>query len=512
MIIGSVFELIKTKQVRFRLLLLLVIVASSASLVFLPEEGQLLFIIAFLLLSLTPLILKKPEWIILGLIIFIRLEEFIEKWLPRGLIYEGVRFGSEAILILLLIFVLLGKFNQKPRWHRTPIEVPLILFILITVLSSWINSSPIYIWILGIRPLVRYITIYYILTQLRVNSYFVRKCFKLSLIVATIVATIGLMQTAVGYPLTNLLLPGDVVVGETLARAGQRHVAPPRTYIFSTLGRYDTLGVYLMFFLLLSTVAYMFTKERKLRHLILAFLSLGFLALSLTFSRQSWLAFGWGLAGVLLFSGKKKLQRTKLAYFIIVVLISSVVMLLIPYAQYFSAAKIGEASILDRVLEPFSSRYLDVSRNYYGRLYVIFEVGPRLLHISPLFGLGPGHFGSLTTRFLNIPFTHLVGIPENAAIYVNDVNWIVLLGQTGLLGIVTYLGIYLSLFWGALKRYKRWSDSLEKGLALGYMGSILAILLLGFFGPNFEVRQLSFFVWLWGGLIMGANKSGVSHI
>lgn len=511
MTIGSVFELIKTKQVRFSLHLLLII-ASSASLVFLPQEGQFLSVIILLLLNLTPLILRKPEWIILGLIIFIPLEEFIEKWLPRGLIYEGVRFGSEAILILLLIFVLLNKFNQKLCWQRTPIEIPLILFILVTVFSSWINSSSVYIWILGIRPLVRYITIYYILTQLRVTSSFLRKCFKLSLIVATLVALVGLMQTVVGYPLTNLLLPGDVIVGETLARAGQRHVAPPRTYIFSTMGRYDTLGVYLMFFLLLSTVAHMFTKERKLRPLIVTFLFVGFVALSLTFSRQSWLGFGWGLAGILLFSGKKKLQRTKLVYFIIVVLFSSVVMLLIPYAQYFSAANIGEASILDRVLEPFSSRYLDVSRNYYGRLYVIFEVGPRLLRISPLFGLGPGQFGSLTTRFLNIQFTDLVGIPESAAIYVNDVNWIVLLGQTGLLGIFTYLGIYLSLFWGALKRYKRWSVSLEKGLALGYMGSILALILLGFFGPNLEVRQLSFFVWLWGGLIMGLNKSSAVHL
>lgn len=496
----SVLKLIKNKHFHAGLVL-----AISAAAIFatLPTNYKLLFFITLLGVYTIPLILQKPEWVVWALIIFIPLEEFLEKWLPRGILYEGVRFGSEVILLLLLFFVLLNKSKKGHRWHHTPVDLPLFLFVIVAIISGWLNSTSVPVWFLGVRPLIRYATIFYILTQLRINYSFFTKCFTLSLLIASLVAIIGLLQTVVGYPLTNLLIPGDIVVGDILARTGQRHVVPPRTYIFSTMGRYDTLGLYLMFFSLLSGVAYTFVKERRLRRAIFLFLLVGLPALALTFSRQSWVGLGLGFAIVLVLSRKKEFQRTKLFYVLGLVISGVFILLLIPYAQYFSAATIGEANLLERILEPFSSRYLEVSRNYYGRLYIIFEVGPRLLQISPLFGLGPGQFGSLASRFFNISFAHLVGVPENAAPYISDVNWIVILGQTGLLGLLSFFWIYVSLFLGAFKRYRKWFGGLAKGVALGYAGSIFAVLFLGFLGPNFEVRQISFFVWLWGGLLIG---------
>lgn len=446
--------------------------------------------------------LLRSEWLVYFLIVFIPLEEFLEKWIPRGIVYEGVRFGGEALLFILFLFVVLHKIRHRIKWYRTPIDIPFLLFLGAAFISALVNKSAPLIALLGIRPLTRYILLFYILTQLRVTKQFFIRCFALSLSMATLVATIGLMQTVIGSPLTNLLIPGDVVIGGETARAGLRHTLAPRTYIFSTLGRFDTLGIFLLFFLLLAIGAFVMGNT-KWRNRIFPFLIVGIPALVLTFSRQSWLGFIVGIGIIVLISQKHEFRRTRTLYFTGVIVASLFLLFAIPYARYFSGETIADVSVIERLLEPFSPRYLEVSRQYYGRLFVIFEVGGQIVKTVPIWGFGPGQFGSLTARFFNIPFWELVNVPEHAAKLINDVNWVTLLGQFGFAGTLPFLGMFLSLFWASRKRYREFKLGGIKGIMLAYAAMSLTYLVIGFFGPNFEVRQISFSFWLWGGLIMG---------
>ena len=482
------------------LLLLTALIVGAALL--LPSSWQLLLIVALIGGILLFFLMLRPEWAIYFLIIFIPLEEFLEKWIPRGKLYESVRFGGEALLLALFVFVILDKIRRGFRWYKTPVDIPLLIFLGAALVSAILNDSPPIVAVLGIRPLIRYALVFYILTQLRVTRQFFERCFTLSLFMATLVAIIGLMQTMIGSPLTNLLIPGDVVIGGATARAGLRHIVAPRTYIFSTMGRYDTLGTFLLFFLLLATGAFVLA-DRQWRKRILPFLIVGFPAFALTFSRQSWLGLVVGVGIMVLISRWREFQRTRLLYFSGAILVPLLILLALPYARYFSGESVIQASLLERALEPFSQRYFEISRYSYGRLFVIVEVGSRLLKIAPFFGVGPGQFGSLTARFFNIPFWELVDVPENAAHFINDVNWILILGQVGLIGTLSFLWIFLSLFWTAYKRYFRSPVGIIRGIILAYSAIIIVYLLIGFFGPNFEVRQISFYVWLWGGLIMG---------
>lgn len=473
-----------------------------AGIAFLPFSWQVLLIVALIGGILLFFLMLRPEWGIYFLIVFIPLEEFLEKWIPRGVLFEGIRFSGEALLFALFILVILNKVKHGFRWYRTPIDIPLLVFVGTVFVSAIVNNSPPFMVVLGIRPLIRYTLVFYILTQLGVTKQFFERCFTLSLFMATLVGAIGLMQTVIGYPLTNLLIPGDVVIGGVLARAGLRHNVAPRTYIFSTMGRYDTLGVFLLFFILLTIGAFVMA-DRQWRKKILLFVIIGFPAFALTFSRQSWLGLVVGVGIMVLISRWRDFQRIRFLYFAGMILVPLLILLALPYARYFSGDSVTQASLVERALEPFSQRYFEISRYSYGRLFVIFDVGKRLIRIAPFWGLGPGQFGSLTARFFNVPFWELVDVPENAAHFINDVNWIVILGQVGLIGTLSFLWIFLNLFWASRKRYLRLGAGVVKGIVLAYAAIIIVYLLIGFLGPNFEVRQISFYIWLWGGLIMG---------
>ena len=491
------------RNIRFLIGISLATVLLAGIAVALPIEIFFYLIFAILACLILFVLVQHVEWIIYLLTIYIPFEEFIEKWIPRGLFYEGARFGPELLLIILLGLVLLEKAKRGFRWQSTPIDLSLILFLGIALISATLNSTPVIVGLLGIRPLIRYITIFYILSQLRVSRPFLRRWLILVFNVATIVAIIGLLQTVIGERLTNFLIAGDVIVDGVVVRLGLRHIISARTYIFSTMGRYDTLGNYLSLLLLIAFGLYFFStghwKKRVLR-----FLVIGLLAMLLTFSRQALLAFFVGL-GVMAFLSKTRAVLTARMFYILgAILLPIFVIFLIPYAESFGG-RVAEMSLTDRLLEPLSPRYIWVSRHSYGRLYVIFEVGPRIIALSPYFGFGPGQFGSLTAEYFGIDYGRLVDMPPEVTHFINDVNWVVVLGQVGLVGLLAFFSIFVALFRSSLRIYRISQDHIIKGLALGYMGCIIALLLLGFFGPNFEVRQVSFYFWSFGGMLMGSR-------
>lgn len=496
---------IKAKRSAGSLAIFILLFFMVAVLPVLPVNVMFLLMGGVLGTAVLLLFIQRPQWLIIFLIFYIPLEEFIEKWIPRGPLYEMARFGGEGLLLIVLLFVLLEKMRRGFLWRRNPLDLPLLLFVIVVIVSGIINKTPLVVALLGIRPLIRYIMVYYILVQMGVSQEFFRKSIKWTYIIAAIVVSLGLLQTIFGMPFTQILLPGDVVVGDVVARQGVRHLVSARTFIFSTMGRYDTLGIYLTLHLLLAYALYGVAGKLHRQYLRL-FILFALLALILTYSRQSWIALILGLGIISFLSPRRLFVQTRLIYIFIALLLPVLYFVLRPYAAYLGAAAGVDASAFERIVEPLSQQYIQVSRHSYGRLFVIFEVGPRLLSLAPIWGLGPGQFGSLVTRFFGIPFNEIVGVPDSAAHYINDVNWIIILGQLGLAGVMTYLAIYLNLAKSAYRHSRKIMQTTywrEKGVALGYVACIIVFLILGFLGPNFEVRQSSFYIWLWGGLLIG---------
>lgn len=434
--------------------------------------------------------------------LYIPFEEFIEKWLPQNLIYDLARYGPEIILLCLFILVIVKRIFTTGYFFKTPIFLPFTAFIVVAIFSTLYNQTPLYIAVLGLRPIIRYWLLFFILSQVNFPSYRYKRLLGVMFSSAIVVALIGLSQTLIGEPLTELLIPTNVTVGETVVRAGLRHVVAPRTFIFSTLGRYDTLGLFISIYILSAFGIFLYTKS-DLKYRSLLILLIGLPVLLLTYSRQSWLGTLLGIMVILFLARTRRVWSFRLLALLIVIIIAFTIVFLIPNARYLGTFASVDASIVERLLEPFSTRYLQVSRNNYGRLFVIFGVGKSLLEISPWVGLGPGEFGSITAQFFGYDFATIVNVPQNAANLINDVNWITLLGQVGILGVLAFISIWVSLAIFSWKVVRKSILPLTKGLALGCIGLIILFLVSGFFGPNFEVRQVSFYVWGFTGLLFG---------
>jgi len=445
-----------------------------------------------------------PYLFIIGLAVFFPIEEFIEKWLPRGSIYEAVRFGSEFILIALLIWVFVTKSFIPGKWKKTPIDLPLFLLLFFSMVSTLFNDLPISLYLLGLRPILRFITVFYIIVQLGYNRIFSERFAKVCLIIASSVSLIAILQSIIGLPASYFLLPEDVEVGGEFVREGARQFIATRTRVFSTLGRYDTLGTFLSVMILLVTSLY-WTKAIPKRYYYW-FLMFSIPALILSYSRQSWLVI---LVGVLiLMILHKKYQHL----FIFGIISASVVFIILIFLSgyiYYSSNQVN-VPLLNRILEPFSQRYLEISRYNYGRLFVIVEVSRRILEKAPLLGFGPGNFGSLTARFFGRDFSSLINLNPESAHLINDVNWVTVLGQLGLIGTLLLGVILILMIVSSRKIFKYTKDPLLRGYASSLVAILVGFMIMGFFGPNFEVRQVSFFVWAIAGIVFSIQISKIA--
>ena len=476
----------------------------------------LLFLSLFLMLLLVPpmyvligifgltlgfLAFRYPNLVVYFLAVFIPLEEFIEKWLPTGLIYEGVRYSGEIFLLISIFSVLLSKLVLQKRWRSTPVDKPLVALLIAITISATINNVPLKFTVLGIRPFLRYIPILLIIAQVGIKEDIAERLIKWIYILGIIISSIAILQSIIGLPATYFLMPKDVVVSGEVVREGLRQLVGVHTRVFSTMGRYDTLGTYLCILILIGFGQYYYSSNPN-KKILRIFIILALPAIILSYSRQSWLALFIGVMVILFLSNRKKMAIGILLIAVIGLLFLTIVF---PAAVQYSS-NLPDVTFINRILEPFSARYYEISRYSSGRLFVITEVSSRILTKAPIFGFGPARFGSLTTRYLGFDFSSLIDLNPESAFLVNDVNWVTLLGQIGLIGITFFIFLLFSMGFYAYKQFNKNGSEFRKGLALGYIGAIAAFIILGFFGPNFEVRQVSYFIWLFGGILIGLPK------
>jgi hypothetical protein len=387
--------------------------------------------------------------------------------------------------------------SHKP-WRKTPLDVPLLLFVGIGFLSAIVNRVSLVVAVAGLRILLRYVLLFYLIVQIRFTRESTRSLLIAMLGIASLVIGIGLAQAVVGPRLTNILRIQEARIGAQTIRTNSGVFNARGRFIFSTLGRYDALGIYcvIVFLLLFAFYLYRPRWRGKVSWLMLA----TGICLALTMSRQSWVAlyvalWSWAL------SRKRKWNFTLMLTLVLVLIILAGAALLVPsLIRTFSPETLHQATVLTRLFAVFSKEYLKTSAYSAGRLYVIRFVGERILERAPLLGFGPGRFGTLTADYFGFSTAKLLDMPRGQVRLANDVNWITVLGQYGLIGSLAFLAMFVALLRYAWWLHNHTSDSLSKSIALACIGSIVAFLVLGFFGPNFEQRVVAMYVWLISGL------------
>jgi O-antigen ligase len=491
-------------------LTIFLLAVTVGSLFFLSPLTVLVAIVGVAVLLVTAF---RPLMTLAALAAYLPFEPVILKYTPDE-IYLYARFFSEGIIYLLAAVVAWRVLKGTCRARPTPIDLPFVLFLVILLASSLVNAVEPSIAILGSRQILRFILIFYIVVYLKPDRAYVRTLTGIMFLVVGVESLIGLTQSFVGTPMDTFLLPSEShSFGGITLTGGVAQFWDPGSRIFATLGRYDCLGNFLYFFLLIAVglfyelrnkagvvgehVARLLSSRSDLIPLFL----LGIPALILTYSRSSWFAF---LLGFLFIGAVMKRDRRVVIAFASCAIVAAAYIGVSGLNVRFITEAPGQ-TLVERFYETFS--YARWRGEYYGlgRLFWMVQTPLTVIPASPLFGFGPGQFGGGAVAALgNGSVYEQLGLPYG--VYgtegIIDNNWFSLWGETGTLGLIFFLWIYVAILRQCLRVYRTSRDAHTRAIAIGTMAALLGVALNAFLSTVFEIRTLAFYLWMYAGFVV----------
>lgn len=451
----------------------------------------------------------RPLWTLAFLAVYLPFEPFILKFVPDD-IYVFARYFSEFLVYGLFAVAIWRRLTHRVKSAATPIDLPFILFLIVAIASAVINFVDPTIALLGLRQIIRFVLVFFIVVYLRPDRGYISKLTAAVFLVVLFEALLGIIQAIIGEPLDLLLLPSETrTFGEMVLTAGVAQTWESGTRVFATLGRYDRLGTFLAFFLILAAaMVYEFRKKNRDRQSPFWLFAAGLPALILTYSRSSWFGFLLGFLFISLWIKKDK--RVLIASL-------SLVAVLLCYLAYSGLVvrylvETPQQTAVERFFESFS--YERWRGEYYGlgRLYWMVQTVTTVVPASPLFGFGPGQYGGGAVAALNNTRVYeQLGLPfgvYGTDGYIDN-SWFSLWGETGTLGLAFYLWMYLALFTYSLRVYRRSrNDPFLRALSLGFAAAMIAVALNAFLATFLETRTLAFYLWLYGGFVITLSYEG----
>jgi len=208
---------------------------------------SILLVIGFFILSF-----YRPLWTLAFVAIYLPFESVLLKFIPED-IYVFARYFSEGLIYLLCAVVLWHILSGKIKLRHTPIDFPFILFVIILLSSALINVVEPTVAVLGIRQIIRFILVFYLVSYLRPSKTYIKRLTAAMFAVVLGESLIGITQSFVGESMDAFLLPSDMrSLGDITLTSGVSQFWDPGSRVFATLGRYDRLGNFLYLFLLMA--------------------------------------------------------------------------------------------------------------------------------------------------------------------------------------------------------------------------------------------------------------------
>lgn len=442
----------------------------------------------------------RPD-ITLGILaVYLPFESIVLKFIPED-VYVYARYGSEFLIYVVALVVLVRWLSGSKAHKDTPFDLPFFLFVLSLGCSALVNLVPPSITLLGLRQILRFMLVFFLVVQIAPTKSFIQRLTWIMLGVMVFQSMLGIMQAIIGEPLDQFLLPSEGrTYGALTLTAGVEQFWDPGSRVFATLGRYDRLGNFLYLFLLLST-AILFTKKlyKKYAWIVWIF-CISVPALVLTYSRSSWFAF---LIGFFFIGYVAKRDRRVLGGFVALILALGFILAGSGLRVSLITESPGQ-TLSERFFESFSlARWRG---EYYGLGRVFWYVHTPLdvIPASPIFGFGAGQFGGGAVAALhNTSVYEQLGLPfgifgTDGAI---DNNWFSLWGEAGTLGMGFYLWLYIGLFFYALRTARTHKDPFVQALGYAVCAMLLATGFNAFTSSVLEIRTSAYYLWLYAGFL-----------
>lgn len=451
----------------------------------------------------------SPTTTLAFLALYLPFEPFVLKFIPDS-IYVFARFASEGLIYLIAFVVFWRLFSGKIRLQKTTLDAPFVLFVITLIASALIHFVPVPTALLGLRQILRFMIVFFLVVYLQPSKPFIKKLTTLLFIVLLIEAGIGIAQSIIGEPLDQFLISSDArTLGELTLTGGVEQFWDPGSRVFATLGRYDRLGNFLYIFLLIAS-GFLFTLQariKKLEPLLWWVFLLGIPTLVLTYSRSSWFGFLLGFLFIgLIIKRDKKVFAGLVA--------STLIVLGYLAVSGLTVGLIAEGpgqTLSERFFESFSYTRWRGEYEGLGRVFWYVHTPLDVVAASPVFGWGPGQFGGGAVAALhNTRVYDELGLPYGVFGTEGfiDNSWFTIWGEAGTLGLFFFLWIYIALYRRALDTYHSARDPYVQGLAIGFAAVLLAMTLNAFTSTIFEIRTVAFYVWMYGGFVwvLGEEK------
>jgi hypothetical protein len=446
------------------------------------------FILGLLLITMSIWFMGKMKRVILFLVFFIPFEEFVLKFIPvSDEIYSLLRYGSEFLLLVTLIALIIKKVIEKKPFAKTGVNLPVVVFVSCTFLSSILNQTSFLETVLFIRIVLRYYALYFIVVNLDLDEKFSKKLIKGLISIAVIQFTLALAQVLIGSHINKFLLPRPVTltVGsyykEWLLVQGLREKG---YLVFGTFGDTVNLGLFIYVILVVMIGVY-FLQEKPIKKMWLFFL---FSFLTILFTYSVGLIFTVFISLLFLTLIKKKWSVVIVNSLLVVLLFLMVTFYKVEFTDL--NASLSFASPLEHISASFSNTFMESARS--NRIFTFMQVPKVIFSQSALLGFGPGW------RLIK---------DKISTYWLGDVYWAQILAQVGLFGLLAFLWIFWRFYKNGLKVYRNSNEFLKKGIAFGFLGVLVGVFFYDFICAALETRPLAFFFWLFAGLVGNWSKS-----
>ena len=429
---------------------------------------------------------------------YVAFEEFMLKFLPvSDAVYSYLRFFGEMLIYAAFGRMVIHKLYRGIPFVKTPLDLPIIGFYSVVLLSMLINRSPLIGSLYNIRPFARYIVLFYVIANSPLSERRVATLLRIILGVGIFQLTAGIVQWIGGSAAFDFFLPRE----STLEVGGFT-----KEYRLLELGReigsiYGTLGDTVIYgvFMIIVLIVYL-SRVRRLEYLNLLGVGVLFFFIARSYSRAA--TFSAILACVAWYYfqyGWKKTLRLSLT---VVISFSILLAIVNPFNLEYVNPRKARVGMAGNITGVFSGDYVRVAQKQ--RLGALIGNVPTVLVNKPILGYGADQ--NTTIERLNISQRSflLKVLSKNG---FKDVYWVAILCFYGVLGLVLFALIFYRLFTAALRLYRRAVHGYTKDIAMVMLCLVVVTVFLLFFNRTLEFRGYGFYFWLCAGLMFASDSA-----
>jgi len=389
--------------------------------------------------------------------------------LGLALLFVSIPF-SISIMQAGLAVAILGALIDLSRGRRlpaTPLDLPLLLFLGLTLLSALLSGDA----RSGVRQFAGSWTVagVYLMAGYGRDQLFLRKLLALLFVSASVVAGYGIFQHFSGI---DVIRPDRPL--ESLLFAGTEVYFPRGAF-----SHYQTFANVFFLLFCMSLAQAMLGDAGRVRRMWVAVCSLLGLAVLLTYTRGIWLAALGALVFTVLFSGRWKSSLAVVGV---------------------GAAVIG-LSLASPVMMSRAKTIFETERNV--ERFLLWETTWNMIRAHPRLGVGVGNFQRVQEDFVR----EEVVLPMSRSHSHN--NLLQVTAERGIFGLFLFLWIWyvivkegFTVLWN-----QRGGKGFAFSLVLGSLAGMLGFFLDGLFQNNFGDTEVVMLFWLMAGLIVVQGKT-----